>query len=494
MDFLSASETRALDAAAIAAGTPGSVLMERAGFAAFRFLTQICAPKARRFLILGGLGNNGGDAWVVARYLKQAGFHCDLVLLGEERNLRGDAIFHYDRLAAVGLTPVKLNEPAAVLRYLDFWKGDIIVDGLVGTGFKGGASALLSAAIQGGMKNGAKIFSLDLPSGLPADGDEPRYCFKADWTVTFGSAKKVLLTKFSEYCGRTEVIDIGWPPSEKEAWRALSYSEAQKLFPKPSLQEHKHSRGHLLLLAGSAGMGGAALLAAEAAAKAGVGLVTAAIPEALTTAFNARLPHILTLPLKGDPAEDATALSLLFSRCDAAAVGPGWYPDDYHFRLLKLLNEAGPARQVWDAGALSLLAENELTINREILLTPHEGEFRALMGTLPPKDDPGRVEAAFNLAEKYNATVILKGYHSVACAPGNNPYINLSGNPSLASAGTGDVLTGIAGALLAQDVPTLEAAALAAYFQGLAGDLSLAYDGSVTAVSLLKRLGKAFSL
>ncbi|MBR4465422.1 NAD(P)H-hydrate epimerase, partial [bacterium] len=211
MYFLKAEEIRSLDSAAIAGGTPGLVLMERAGYAAFRFLTDVFAPVSKRFLVIGGCGNNGGDAWVVARYLIQAGLHCDAALLGTYSKLKGDALVQFQRLETLGIKIAGLKDPKEVAEYLSIWQGDVIVDGLTGTGFSGSASALLASAISSINAHPAKTLALDVPSGLSADGNESRLFVKADWTVTFGQGKLVTLTEGDEHLGRTEIIDIGLP-------------------------------------------------------------------------------------------------------------------------------------------------------------------------------------------------------------------------------------------------------------------------------------------
>ena len=228
MYFLKAEEIRSLDAAAISSGTPGLVLMERAGYAAFKFLTDVFAPTSKRFLVLGGCGNNGGDAWVTARYLIQAGLHCDVALLGPVLKLKGDALIQFRRLEAQGKKISVLKDPKEVADYLAIWQGDVIVDGLTGTGFRGSASALLASAISAVNAHPAKKLALDIPSGLNADGEESRLFVKANWTVTFGQGKLASLTKNDEFLGRTEVIDIGLPaPRNAESpFFALSLKEA----------------------------------------------------------------------------------------------------------------------------------------------------------------------------------------------------------------------------------------------------------------------------
>ncbi|MBR5946825.1 NAD(P)H-hydrate dehydratase [bacterium] len=496
MYFLKADEIRSLDASAIAQGTPGLVLMERAGYAAFRFLTDVFAPTSKRFLVLGGAGNNGGDAWVAARYLIQSGLHCDVALLGPILKLKGDALIQFRRLEAQGKKISSLNDPKEVSDYLSIWQGDVIIDGLTGTGFKGSANALLASAISAVNAHPARKLALDIPSGLNADGSESRLFVKADWTVTFGQGKLASLTKASEFLGRTEIIDIGLPaPRNAESpFFALSLKDARALLPKPDNASYKHKRGHLLLLAGAPQMGGAALLAAKAASIGGAGLVTAVIPKELEPAFNSALPHILTLTLSGRLEEDLDKLAQLAEKCDAAAAGPGLPDDEYHSALLKALAASPIKKQIWDAGALSIYARERFEIpeDLELVFTPHLGEFKRLMDYAPETDDFARKEAAADLCENLNVTVLLKGHHTVVKAPQRLSAVNLSGNPYLSTAGTGDLLTGLTGAFLAQGLNTYDAAMLAAYYHGLAADFAAPIGGR-TASDFSDYLGRALS-
>ena len=496
MYFLKAEEIRSLDSAAIAGGTPGLVLMERAGYAAFRFLTDVFAPASKRFLIIGGCGNNGGDAWVVARYLIQAGLHCDAALLGTYSKLKGDALVQFQRLETLGIKIAGLKDPKEVADYLSIWQGDVIVDGLTGTGFNGSASALLASAISSINAHPAKTLALDVPSGLSADGNESRLFVKADWTVTFGQGKLVTLTEGDEHMGRTEIIDIGLPrPQNAESpFFALSLKEARKLLPKPQNDSYKHKRGHLLLLAGAPGMGGAALLAAKAASIGGAGLVTAVIPKELEAAFNSALPHILTLPLSGKLEDDLNKLASLAENCTAAAAGPGLPGDEYHAALLKALSGSPIKKQIWDAGALSIFVRERFAIpeDLELVLTPHLGEFKRLMDYAPESNDFSRKEAAADLCEDLNVTALLKGHHTVIKAISTLSTVNLTGNPYLSTAGTGDLLTGLTGAFLAQGLNAYDSAMLAAYYHGLAADFAVPYGGR-TAKDFSDYLGRALS-
>ena len=495
MYFLDAEKIRALDSETIASGTPGLVLMERAGYAAYKFLTDVFAPKAKRFLVLGGCGNNGGDGWVVARYLIQRGLHCDVVLLGRIIKLKGDALTQFRRLER--LAPIaELSDPEAIREYLSVWQGDVIVDAMTGTGFHGGAGAFLASAISSVNAHPAKVLALDVPSGLSADGEESRLFVKADWTVTFGHAKLATLTDNDRFCGRTEIVDIGLnrPRNAESLACALSLTEARRLLPKPDNASYKHARGHLLLLAGSEGMGGAAILAAKAASLGGAGLVTAAVPASLVPSLNTALPNVLTLALSGDLEKDKEILSQNWERFDAAALGPGWKEDGYHKDLLRAVAASPIGRQVWDAGALSIFAGEpfDLSPETEFLFTPHAGEFKKLSGELPPPDDKGRIKAAQGFADKLNLTLLLKGHHTAVCAPGSLPGLNLSGNPYLSTAGTGDLLLGLAGAFLAQGLKSCDAALLAAYYHGLAADFAVPLGGR-DAADFAAQLGRALN-
>jgi NAD(P)H-hydrate epimerase len=498
---------RRLDADAIAAGTPGALLMERAGYGAFRFLTRVAAPAARRFLVLAGKGNNGGDASVVARYLCERGLQVQVLGLAPVEALRGDALLNWQRLAALPLARTIVTDAAGVQAAIAQWQGEVIVDGILGTGAQGAVQELPRAAIAAINAHGAPILALDVPSGLDAStGAVLGAAVRATWTVTFGHAKRAMLeAEAAAWCGRVEVVDIGLPRhGGADACECLSAREVGELLPARQLADHKNKHGHVLVVAGSRGMTGAAVLCAQAALRGGTGLVTVAVPASVLPLVAPGMPACMTLPLEdaGRGILTEAGVRQLFERgkerYTAVACGPGLGHAPATGAALAALLEQWRGALVLDADALNIVAATPKLLGAlppNTVLTPHPGEFARLCGGMVcGTSDAARVAAAQQLADAHKVVVVLKGFHSVIAAPGSPATINLSGNPGMATAGAGDVLTGVIAALLAQGMAPRDAARCGVYVHGLAGDIAAAHTGqtALTAPDVSARLGNAW--
>jgi len=507
MFVLDTSTVRALDARAIAAGTPGSILMERAGYGAFLFLTRAACPHTRRVLVVAGKGNNAGDAFVTAYYLVKAGVHVELRVLCPVKELPTDAAEKWERLNAVLPAAPASVELHSLRESLVNWHGDLIIDGLLGTGLRGELAPAFRVAIDAINAHPAPVLALDIPSGLDADSGQPHgAAVRATWTVTFGHPKRGMLEPGAlDYCGRIEVVDIGLEraPGIGEVMM-LSSCEAAELVPVRRLDTHKHACGHVLVIAGSYGMTGAAVLCARAALATGAGLVTLAVPNSLLPLVAPACPACMTVPLPDErsgmfrpPAFDE--LLNLLPRFSAFAIGPGLSRAEPVAAFLKELLPALSAPAVLDADALNCLATMPDSLaglrNTPCILTPHRGEFMRLSGTAPGHTPRERIAAASAFATSHALTLLLKGHLSVIASPAHPPYINPTGNPGMATAGSGDVLTGMAAALLAQGLAPHHAASLAAYLHGLAGDCAAARLGSLalTAPDIIDHIGPAAS-
>jgi NAD(P)H-hydrate epimerase len=510
MHFLTAHTMRALDAHAIAAGTPADVLMERAGYGAFCFLTRVAAAPARRILLLAGKGNNGGDAFVVARYLFEHGRQVHVVSLALESALRGEALQNWQRLRALNVPVEIAADEAGVQAGLACWHGDLVVDGILGTGAQGVVQGLPRAAIDALNAQAAPVLALDMPSGLDATtGAVLGAAVRATWTVTFGHAKRAMLdAQAAAWCGRVEIIDIGLPRAAADApdgaaWECLSAREVGELLPQRTLTEHKNRCGHVLVVAGSRGMSGAAVLCAQAALRAGAGLVTVATPASLLPLVAPGMPAGMTLPLDDDGLGVLTGrgtqqLCAQLAKFSAVACGPGLGQAPATAAALALLLAHVRCPLALDADALNLLAAQPALFDAlpaQTVLTPHPGEFARLCGGRAcGTTDAERVAAAQQFAEVHKLVLLLKGFHSVIAAPGLAPTINLSGNPGMATAGAGDVLAGVVAALLGQGLPPRDAARGGAYLHGVAGDIAAAHTGqaALTAPDVSARLGNAW--
>ena len=446
MKTVTTAQMRQLDARTIAAGTPGAVLMERAGAAVARVAGEFLRQhNAREVLLLAGKGNNGGDAIVAAKFLADAGFAPTLVT--------------HDQLAG------KL--PATPL----------IVDGLLGTGLTGEVREPYRSAIEFINKSRSFVIAIDVPSGLGTGT-----CVRADLTVTFGLPKIDLLKPAAvDFVGRLEVADIGLLATDVTSDVEL-LTRADIIVPERKRSAHKGTFGHLLIVAGSEGYTGAPVLCAHAAARSGVGLVTLAVPREIYGIVAGNCPpEVMPVPLDKLPALETFA---------ALAIGPGLgrAPATEKFVRDLLARTTMPA--VVDADALPAVAWRP-----GLVLTPHPGEMARLTGKTTQEVQANRWEMARQFAREKNVTLALKGAGTVVTDATGKLWINMTGNPGMAKGGMGDALTGIIGALLAQGLPALEAAKAGVFLHGRAGDLAAQRVGepAMLATDLIAALGAAFS-
>jgi NAD(P)H-hydrate epimerase len=451
--LLTCSQMAAADAAAIAGGTPGSVLMEAAGKAVARAVAERYPRQA--VLVLCGPGNNGGDGFVAARHLAAEGWPVTLALLGRAAELRGDAAW------AAGDWKGPVVAPSLAL--LD--GRPLVVDALFGAGLARpivGIAAELIARID---RDRLSVVAVDVPSGLHGDtGEVMGVALHAEVTVTFFRAKPGHYSlEGLRRCGALRVVDIGIPAAVLDVIRPQLWRNEPPLWS-AALRcqdpgDHKYSRGHLTILGGEQATG-AARLAALAARRAGSGLVTIAAPEAAAPIYRAAEPGNLV-------STDTIDRLVGDVRRNAFLIGPG---SGVSARTRDAVLAALAARRalVLDADATTVFADQPArlfsAIAGPVLLTPHEGEFRRLFPDLDGA--AGKVERVRAAARRSGATVLLKGADTVVAAPDGRAVINVHAPPALATAGSGDVLAGIAGGLLARGLPPLTAGAAAAWLHG----------------------------
>jgi NAD(P)H-hydrate epimerase len=510
--LFTAAEMRALDARAIGElGIPGTRLMEAAGTGAARLIIRQLGPvRGRRVAIVCGKGNNGGDGFVVARRLRAAGARVRVALVARRAEVRGDAAWALGRWRGPVLEIAAEPDLPGLARLLA--GAEVIVDALLGTGVTGGARGLVAAAIEAinraagpagpapartrrsprprtGVASGARsapvVVALDLPSGLSADrGEIVEPVVRAALTATFAGRKRSLcLHPSAERAGRVEVIPIGVP--EEEVARGiqtflLEASDVRPWLRRRPADAHKGTYGHLLVVAGSVGRTGAAALAGRAAVRTGVGLCTIATPASQQPIVAALGMEPMTERLPETPratlAREARAAVLrLAERTDALALGPGLSTDGETQDLVRDLVAEVRLPMVIDADGLNALA-GRLEVVRGApaprLLTPHPGEMARLLGLTVPEVQADRIELVRRAAGQAGAWIVLKGAGSAIGAPDGRVYVNPTGNPAMATGGSGDVLTGMAGALLARRLEPLAALLCAVYLHGLAGDLA----------------------
>jgi NAD(P)H-hydrate epimerase len=496
-----AEETRRADRLATERlGIPSLLRMENAGRGAADALERVLGPVAGLHVaVVCGKGKNGGDGFVVARHLLGRGARVALWVVGRAAEIQGDARVNLDALRHAGETvaeaPDAASEAFGRLR-ADLGGADLIVDALLGTGMRGAATGAVAAAIEAVNTAGLPVCALDLPSGLPSDGEPAAGpVVRARMTVTFGLPKLGLyLPAGAAHAGHVEIADLGVPLAWlAEGLRAglLEAADARDALPLRPLEAHKGSYGHLLVVAGSLGKTGAAALACRGALRSGTGLVTCAVPASQQPVVAALVPEAMTEPLPETEARTLSAKAVerileLALRMDAVALGPGLGLDPEAQAAVQALVRDVQRPMVVDADALTALAGRPALCRSAPaprLLTPHPGEAARLLGCSVADVQADRVGSARRLAAESGAVVALKGARTVVAEPDGHVVLNPTGNPGMATGGTGDVLTGMVGGLLAQGVAPGRALPTAVYLHGLAGDVAAAARGAVGLVA-----------
>ena len=464
-------QVRAIDRRAIAAcGGDGAVLMQRAGAAAFRRL-RARWPEARRILVACGRGNNGGDGWVVARLAREAGLEVAVVALPGEPNSAESRAMR-DAALAAGVS-VRDFAPGDALP-----AADVVVDGVFGIGLsrapEGAAATLLDAL----SRHAAPVLALDVPSGLDADtGRAPGACVRAALTVTFIAAKRGLWTGDAPaFTGALalESLDVDPALLDAEAPSVVVWSrdDLRRALPPRAPTLHKGQAGHVLVVGGDEGYGGAVRLAAEAAARAGAGLVSVATRLANVAPILAARPELMPRPV-----EDAPALAALAARADVVAIGPGLGQGDWARTLFDAALALGKPCVI-DADALNLLAREARALPPGSVLTPHPGEAARLLDTDTTAIQADRFAAAQAIAQRFAAVTLLKGAGTVIAAPDGALSLCAVAEPGMASGGMGDVLTGVIAALRAQGLDAWSAAGCGALAHANAAATAARRDGA----------------
>jgi NAD(P)H-hydrate epimerase len=499
--LVGAAELRAIDEAAIAGlGIPGVELMERAGAAVARAAAEL-SPRGR-VVACCGAGNNGGDGWVAARLLWQAGRDVLVCALVPRESLRGDALQAREAAERAGV-PVR---SLARAEDIEAQAGDVVVDAVFGTGLSRPPHGLAAAAITrvGALRrDGARVLAVDVPSGLSADTGRPLgACVRADRTVTFAFWKRgLVLFPGAELAGEVSVADIGIPPEAAArvpaACELLDEAEARALVPPRPPDAHTGDAGRLLVVAGSPGKSGAAHLALAGALRGGAGLVTLAAREEVLPLALAGRPEAMSLPLPGHGPLGRADLGPLLEAAraaDALVVGPGIPRGPGTGALLRDLLEGARLPAVLDADALNALAPpgpGLAGLPAPAVATPHPGEMARLCGLSVADVQADRIGLAAARARDWGCAVVLKGARTVVADPSGPPAVIPVGNAGMATGGTGDVLAGLAGALLAAGLDARAAARAAAWVHGRAGDLAAARLGQrgLLASDLAEALG-----
>lgn len=483
---LSRDQMRAFDRYAIeTCHVPGVVLMENAGRGAADVAGRILGAKLTeaRVVVVCGAGNNGGDGFVVARHLWSRGAVVQVFLAGAPERVLGDARVNHDAYLDLGGHVEVLD--LADLTGLEAALGlaDLVVDALFGTGLDRPVGAETATLIDALNRAPGHRLSLDLPSGLHADSGAPLgACVVAHDTVCFGHLKVGLLTpQGARHAGRIHVCDLGVPSTilgrVGHVAEVIEKKAVAELFVPREADAHKFSVGAVLVCAGSAGKSGAALLSARGAFRAGAGLVTIATwPEALA-AVDARMPEVMAVAL--DRAAPTTPFATLLTNRRAVVVGPGFGLDAPARAVVDHLLATFDGPLVLDADGLTLFRgepERLRAARGPLVLTPHAGEMGRLLGLSSDEVEADRFGAVRRLVAATGATVVLKGARTIVASPEGRVAVNTTGNPVLATAGSGDVLAGMIGAFLCAMAP-FDATVAGVHVHGLVGDVLRAKSG-----------------
>ncbi|MCS7297497.1 MAG: NAD(P)H-hydrate dehydratase [Bacteroidia bacterium] len=504
--FNSAQSRRADEIMQVEYGYLGVLLMETAGRRAAHLIQKLY-PESRRFVIVAGSGNNGGDGLVIARYLYQKRKELFILLTKPPAELSALARIQYDILTRFGLT-CHLLAPDTLRKLQAFSEAEpkpILIDALIGVGLEQTLKPMQASLIEFLRGLNLRVIAIDLPSGLSGDtGALINVPLQCEHTITFQTAKIChLVTPAALYCGRVHVIDIGIYPEVIERIGARTFWVERRslcrFLPLRPPDAHKGKFGHALLIGGSRGKGGAAALATLAALRSGAGLATALIPGSVAASFQRRTLSAMSLPYGDEHLPYLTEAAALWARPylsgkSAVGIGPGLghTPETQAFLRELLPHLRVPC--VFDADALNILAEDQTLLSllpNQAILTPHPGEAARLLKTTAEQIQARRLESALHLAQKTDAIVLLKGANPIVATPKGESYFFSLMEPALATAGTGDVLTGLITGFLAQGVAPLAATLLGVEVHGLAARFALrrSHPASLTAASLLKYIG-----
>jgi len=460
----STAQVRALDAHAIKVlGIPGYTLMKRAGEGALRFL-RTRWPMAHRIVVVCGGGNNGGDGYVVARFAHAAGLAVTVLAAVPPEQLKGDARLAYEDFKN---SEGQIHAFAPAL----FSEGDVIVDALLGTGLRGSVREDLAHVIGEINSSGRPVFALDVPSGLDSDTGVPLgEAVLADCTVTFVGLKTGLfIGDGPEHAGTVyfDDLEIAAPAGSaqfKPGLERIVDSEIQRALPRRPRTAHKGNFGRVLIIGSGSGMPGAVRLSGEACLRVGAGLVTVAVAPENVPAISAGRPELICLQLTA-----ASVLAEAIDKAEVIAIGPGlgrtqWAREALH----AVLKSDKPL--VVDADALNLIAEAGTKPRENWILTPHPGEAGRLLDISTEEIQADRLVALDRLVKRYGGVVVLKGAGTLVGTGNHTPALCERGNPGMASAGTGDVLTGAIAGILAQCRDTWLAARVGVLVHAMAGD------------------------
>lgn len=487
MRIVTPKQMREIDRIAIEEyGISGIVLMENAGRRVAAEVLKLPGGRKNHAVLLAGKGNNGGDVMVAARHLFNNGLSIKVFLIGEYRQVVGDAGINAGILGRMGISvsTVSAKKDLRKLEEALQW-GQVVVDGIFGTGLNGEAGGIYLDIIESVNSSSCTVVSVDIPSGIHGQtGQICGDCIHASMTVTFGYPKSGLLQyPGAEYVGRLIVADISIPTGIVSGIEPimcmLTKEYVSGIIPDRKPDTHKGSYGRAVIIGGSEGMTGAVVMASMGCLKSGAGLVKAALPGGLNYVIENRLTEAMSVPLGQGTSlkidsQTQSRLTDILSWAHAVALGPGMGVDGDRAKVLEFVLTETQVPLVLDADALNCLALDLKLLDKKsgpVIVTPHPGEMARLVGSDTGEIQKDRIAAARAFSEKWDTVTVLKGANSVIADPQGNIYINTSGNPGMSTGGSGDVLTGIIASFIAQGIEPVKAACAAAYIHGRAADL-----------------------
>jgi len=511
MKLLRADEMKEIDRRASSEYMiPSIVLMENAGLRTTEKIVELLGGVcSRKIIILVGRGNNGGDGLVVARHLLNGGAQVDVFMCADASQLSGDARTNYEILVRMSGSIYPLQQEADLHNFImSLMKTDMVVDAVYGIGFRGSLGEFEAQLAKLVNQSKSLVLAVDIPSGLEADtGRVNGEVFKADHTVTFALPKLgMILGKGREYVGQLTVADISIPKALLEDERLklqMITEEMIKVHFRPRLQEsHKGSYGHALIIGGSTGMSGAAVMTSWAALRCGAGLVTLALPEKIMAAAQL-VPEVMSRGLPSTPEgaisnEACPIIENLLGTAAVCAIGPGMSRYKDGNAIVRTVLEKAGIPVLIDADGLNALNEDiGILKDRQVpvVITPHPGEMARLTNLSVGDIQHERIATSCYYAREWGVTIVLKGNNTIVAHPSGQAYVNTTGNPGMATAGSGDVLSGIIAGLIAQGLKPADAAVAGVYLHGLAGDTASMQLGqrALTATDLIHNMGMAIN-
>ncbi len=509
MKIVTASEMREIDRATNERfGVSSLTLMENAGTAVAEFVV-LQHPTAKRITAICGKGNNGGDGFVAARKLHERGRQVAVLLLGDRAQLRGDAAEMLTKLPVPPLLVLSSADLNAEAARSAIWGADVLLDAILGTGFRPPVTGLYAEAIARMNSSSVPIIAVDIPSGADADvmGEQTGAVARADAIVTFTAPRPAHIFGLLSQ-GPTVVAPIGSPDDAIASSLQLNLITAQEVAPLigPRIPAaNKGNFGHVLVLGGSLGKAGAAAMAGMAALRVGAGLSTIATAKSVLPTVAGFHPELMTEPLEETDAGTISVRAREYGRVDrliegktVLAIGPGISRDPETAEFVRSVVKDHKTPAVLDADGLNAFEDLAAELNgtgRTLVITPHPGEMARLIGSTAVAVQRDRIDIARRFAEEHELVVVLKGHRTLIAHPDGTVWVNTTGNPGMATGGTGDILTGMTAGLIAQNPNrAMEAVIAAVHLHGLAGNVARENMGehSLVATDLLKALPEAF--